>query len=67
MVQNLLCHYLNCMMMKTILQDECCKTMLTATFLWNNYKIVTKETVVCFIETMLIQENQGTKHLEAGP
>ena len=30
-------------------------------------KTMTKEKVVCYIETMFIQVKQGTKHPEAGP
>ena len=43
------------MIRKTISQYECCKSMLTAyileCFKWvlNDYKTLTKETVVCYI------------------
>ena len=49
---------------KIILKYEYCKTMLTANI---DYKTVTKEKVVCYIGTMLIQVTHCTKHPEAGP
>ena len=33
----------------------------------DDYKNVTKETVICYIETTFIQVKQGTKQPEAGP
>ena len=33
----------------------------------NDYKTLTKETVVCYRGTMFMQVEQGTKHPEAGP
>ena len=41
-------NFLNCLMRKTILQNECCKTMLRLTFCRMFIKNVSKETVVCY-------------------
>ena len=43
-----------------MLQYECCKSMLTA-------NIRSLYTVVCYIGTMFMQVEQGTKQPEAGP
>ena len=55
-------------MRKTILQYECCKSMLTAKMFVKNYnKTLTKETIVWYIGTMFKQAEQGTKNPEASP
>ena len=48
-------------MRKTILQYECCISMLTA----NIFVTLTKETEVYYIGTMFVQVQQGTKRPEA--
>ena len=59
-------HYLNCLMRKTMLNMNVVNLCWWITLLYNYYKTLTTEIVVCYIGTMFMQVEQGTKHPEAG-